>query len=111
MKAKTIIAHHFIKDCMITNELLPHTFEINNDLILSVKNARGRNQQELEENKLCKENDKEKQPALLQREIDVIEKKIIGIRKSCSMLNEEFVNSMMQAGGGGIIRMYITEMH
>ena len=59
MKAKTIIAHCFIKDCMITNELLPYTFEINIDSVLSVKNARGRYQQKLEENKSCKEkNDK-----------------------------------------------------
>ena len=57
MKAKIIIVHHFVKGCMIINELLSHTFEINNDLILSVKNARGRYQQELEENKLCKERD------------------------------------------------------
>ena len=41
MKAETITVHHFIKDYMITNELLPHTFKINNVLILSVKKARG----------------------------------------------------------------------
>ena len=59
MKAETITTHHFIKYYIITNELSPHTFEINNVLILSVKKARGRYQQELEENKLCKEkNDK-----------------------------------------------------
>ena len=42
MKAETITTHHFIKDYMIINELSPHTFEINNVLILSVKKARGR---------------------------------------------------------------------
>ena len=40
---------------MIANEFSSHTFEINNDLILSVKKARGRYQLELEENKSCKE--------------------------------------------------------
>ena len=42
MKAETIIAHCFIKDYMLANELLPHTFETNNDLILSVKKAKAR---------------------------------------------------------------------
>ena len=55
MKAETIIAHCFIKGYMIANEFSSHTFEINNDLILSVKKARGRYQLELEENKSCKE--------------------------------------------------------
>ena len=65
---------------MIAYELLPHRFEINNDLILSIKKARGRYQQELEEKKLCKEkNDKEKQFALLAEEIDVVKKKISDI--------------------------------
>ena len=48
MNAETIITHLFIKDYMIANKLSPHTFEINNDLILSVKKASGRYQQELE---------------------------------------------------------------
>ena len=48
MIAETINAHRFIKDYMIANELFPHTFEINNDVILSLKKARGRYQQELE---------------------------------------------------------------
>ena len=55
MKAETIIVHHFIKDYMIANELY-HLIHLkkNNDLILSVKKARGRYQQELKE-KSCKE--------------------------------------------------------
>ena len=82
---------------MITNELLFHTLEINNDLILSIKKAKGRYQQELEEKRSCKvKNDKEKQSTLLQEETNVI-KKNSDIWKSCSMLYEEFVNSMMQA--------------
>ena len=32
-----VITRRFIKDYLIANKLLPHTFEINNDLILSVK--------------------------------------------------------------------------
>ena len=48
MIAETINAHRFIKDYMIANELFPHIFEINNDLILSLKKVRGRYQQELE---------------------------------------------------------------
>ena len=32
-----VITRRFIKDNLIANKLLPHTFEINNDLILSVK--------------------------------------------------------------------------
>ena len=112
MKAETIIPHCFIKNYMITNELLPHTFEINNDLLLSVKKARGRYQQELQEEKSCKEkNDKEKPSALLQEEIDVVKKKISDIQKSCSMLGEEFVNSMMQADKRMIFRIYLREMH
>ena len=55
MTAETIISHCFIKDYMIANELSPHTFEINNDLFLSLKKTRGRYQQELEEKKSCKE--------------------------------------------------------
>ena len=55
MKAESIIAHRFIKDYLIANELSSHTFEINNDLILSVKKAKGRYQQELEGKKSCKE--------------------------------------------------------
>ena len=38
MKVETVIVHRFIKDYnMIANELSSHTFEINSDLILSVK--------------------------------------------------------------------------
>ena len=48
MIAETINAHRFIKDYVIANELFPHIFEINNDLILSLKKVRGRYQQELE---------------------------------------------------------------
>ena len=44
-----------------------------------------------------KKNDKEKQSTLLQEELDVLKKKITDFQKSCSMLDEEFVNSMMQA--------------
>ena len=112
MKAETIIAHCFIKNYMITNELSPHTFEINNDLLLLVKKARGRYQQELQEEKSCKEkNDKKKPSALLQEEIDVVKKKISDIQKSCSMLGEGFLNSMMQADKRMIFRIYIREMH
>ena len=32
-----VITRRFIKDYLIANKLFPHTFEINNDLILSVK--------------------------------------------------------------------------
>ena len=32
-----VITRRFSKDYLIANKLLPHTFEINNDLILSVK--------------------------------------------------------------------------
>ena len=32
-----VITRRFIKDYLIANKLLPHTFEINSDLILSVK--------------------------------------------------------------------------
>ena len=32
-----VITRRFIKDYLIANKLLPHTFEINNDLILSIK--------------------------------------------------------------------------
>lgn len=63
---------------MITNELLFHTLEINNDLILSIKKAKGRYQQELEEKRSCKvKNDKEKQSTLLQEETNVIKKIVI----------------------------------
>ena len=65
VKAETIIAHLFIKDYLIANELLPHTFEINNDLMLSVKKARGRYQQELEEKKSYKEKNMIKRNNLL----------------------------------------------
>ena len=38
MKVETVIVHRFIKNYnMIANELSSHTFEINSDLILSVK--------------------------------------------------------------------------
>ena len=111
MKEKTIIAYCFIKDSMITNELLPDTFEINNDLILLVKNARGRYQQKWEENKSCKEkNDKEKQSALLQEEIDVVKKKNSDTWKSCSMHDEECVNSMMQKESKNTLKRKSKEM-
>ena len=111
MKEKIIIAYCFIKDSMITNELLPHTFEINNDLILLVKNSRGRYQQKWEENKSCKEkNDKEKQSALLQEEIDVVKKKNSDTRKSCSMHDEECVNSMMQKESKNTLKRKSKEM-
>ena len=112
MKVETIIAHRFVKDFFIANELWPHIFEINNDLILSVKKARGRYQQELEKKKSYKEkNDKEKQFDLLQEEIDVVKKKISDIQKGCSVVDEEFVNSMMQAEKRMIFCMYIRAIH
>lgn len=40
MKAETIIAHYFIKDSVIPNEISPHIFEMNTDLKISVKKAR-----------------------------------------------------------------------
>ena len=40
MKAETIIAHCFIKDSVIPNEISPHIFEMNIDLKISVKKAR-----------------------------------------------------------------------
>ena len=98
MKVETIIAHRFINDYVIPNELSAHTFEINIDLILSVKKASGRYQQELDEKKSCKEkNNKEKQSALIQEKINVAKKKISDIQKSCSILDEEFVSSVVQA--------------
>ena len=38
-KAEAIIAHRFIKDFMIANELWSYIFEINNELILSINKA------------------------------------------------------------------------
>lgn len=62
------------------------------------KETRGRYQPELEEKKSYKEkNDEEKQSALLQDETNIVKMKIRDIQRGCSILDEEFINSMRQA--------------
>ena len=81
---------------MLSNELLPHTLNITNALMVSVKSARLKyHQEELKES----QNKDEDHNAwkIVNDEINDVKSKIDTLKDVCSKLEKEFVDSVAEA--------------
>ena len=98
MTTQSIVVCRFIKDHLIANNLQPHTVNLSNKLIVSVKSARQKYHQHLSEVAEAEQREKtDNARKILEREIEETKVKREQLVKTCEMLDSDFVSYVEEA--------------
>ena len=98
MMTQSIVARRFIKDHLIANNLQPHTVNLSNKLIVSVKSARQKYHQHLSEVAETEQREKtDNARKILERDIEETKVKREQLVKTCEMLDSDFVSYVEEA--------------
>ena len=92
MEALTITSRRKIKDCLLCNEIKLNTYIIPSKMLESVQLSRQKYEIDLQESKSeIKQDEKQKQIALIEEGIDRINERIELVNKTVSLLDDEFI--------------------
>ena len=92
MEALTITSRRKIKDCLLCNEIKLNTYIIPSKMLESVQLSRQKYEIDLQESKSeIKQDEKQKQIALIEEDIDRINERIELVNKTVSLLDDEFI--------------------
>ena len=98
MTTQSIVARCFIKDHLIANDLQPHTVNLSNKLIVSVKSAQQKYHRHLREVAETEKREKtDNARKILEREIEETKVKCEQLVKTCEMLDSDFVSHVEEA--------------
>ena len=92
MEALTITSRRKIKDCLLCNEIKLNTYIIPSKMLESVQLSRQKYEIDLQESKSeIKQDEKQKQIALIEEDIDRINERIELVNKTVNLLDDEFI--------------------
>ena len=92
IEALTITSRRKIKDCLLCNEIKLNTYIIPSKMLESVQLSRQKYEIDLQESKSeIKQDEKQKQIALIEEDIDRINERIELVNKTVSLLDDEFI--------------------
>ena len=92
MEALTITSRRKIKDYLLCNEIKLNTYIIPSKMLESVQLSRQKYEIDLQESKSeIKQDEKQKQIALIEEDIDRINERIELVNKTVSLLDDEFI--------------------